>query len=96
MSEFKGNKGEWKISQEFDDKYNQPVFELRSKGICGICTIWSGQDKGQEMDEECKANAKLISCALEMLDMLIELNNFCTMKIEDRNKLEQLIKKATE
>jgi len=92
MNEFKGTKGEW-----FSCCTNaKPHFLFADNGETTICSFFQKQDDGTILNiEEVRANAKLISCAPEMLEMLIKLNDFCTMKIEDRNKLEELIEKAT-
>ena len=87
MSEFKGTKGEWAISPSSDG------FIADISDNFAIAKVF---DNSFIQKGECEANLKLIACAPEMLEMLIKLNNFCTMKIEDRNELEELIKKATE
>jgi hypothetical protein len=91
--EFKGTKGKWEV-----DKYNN-VF---SKYQLPIAVVYDGSTAHNSFKESnkdiCKANAKLISCAPEMLDMLIKsyenLNGYCPEKIFE--EIEQLIKKATE
>jgi len=99
MSEFKGTKGKWTrylSSLMGSDKIVSHSVYVGTKRIA-LCYNLFETDKSKNVEEkEAEANAKLIACAPEMLDMLIELNNFCNMKIEDHNKLEQLIKKATE
>lgn len=91
MSGFKGTKGVWEVTPYIN------VF-CSSVRICNI------GDLNREITLEDKANAKLISCAPEMLEMLEE-----TFKLTDklqmptefeisqlRDKLFHLIKKATE
>lgn len=69
--EFKGTKGKWSISEEFDNKRDQPVFNIDAYDVsqASIITVWSGLDKDDEIDTEIKANALLISKAPEMLEM---------------------------
>ncbi len=99
--EFKGTKGKWSISSEIDDKRNQPVFNIDANEDSqkSIITVWSGLDKDDEIDDEIKANAKIISKAPEMLDLLIEsLDTFTCNDSSDRDlksRIEQLIKSAT-
>jgi len=99
MSKFKGTKGEWEIKySESKDAFN--IVGTIVGGHYKIARIpylvtKSLIEVNRREKQEAEANAKLISCAPEMLEMLIKLNNFCTMKIEDRNELEELIKKAT-
>jgi hypothetical protein len=92
--EFKGTKGEW-VSMILDISDFKQVCVGKDKGKA-ICHLWFEFDEG--ITEEVKANAKLISCAPEMLEMLIKayenLNGYCPEKIFE--EIEQLIKKATE
>lgn len=96
--EFKGTKGEWKsIILDISDFKQACVGKDNGKAICHL---WFEFDEG--ITEEVKANAKLISCALEMLDMLKELLidldeiDYPTSMNDTVLRAEQLIKKATE
>ncbi len=99
--EFKGTKGKWSISSEIDDKRNQPVFNIDANEVSqkSIITVWSGLDKDEEIDDEIKANAQIISKAPEMLELLTEsLDTFTCNDSSDRDlksRIEQLIKSAT-
>ncbi|OPC44640.1 hypothetical protein [Elizabethkingia anophelis] len=96
MSEFKGTGGTWSVSGE---KY----FTIESKVqheryVVPIVTI-ATVNSSFRPTEEAKANAKLISKAPEMLEMLKR----CEVRIEPKdihisllNDLRQLIKEATE
>lgn len=90
MSEFKGTKGEWEAK-------SLTIMSNEKKVIanCNIMTFEHDRVGKRIEDKLGLNNAKLIACAPEMLEMLIKLNNLCTMKIEDRNELEELIKKST-
>lgn len=82
MIKFKGTKGNWELSE--DGRNIEVLTKPHTyKTICSnfYNTKW-------------QYDAKLIASAPEMLEMLIKLNSFCTMKVEDRSKLEKLIKKA--
>lgn len=88
--EFKGTKEEWSIRKTFDQNYDQPILEIDSykAGKEGIITVWSGQGIGEEIDDEIKANALLISKAPEMLE---ELNDtIVDLKILKSNILDAL------
>jgi len=95
MSEFKGTKGKWEISEQFDERYDQPVFELKTQKYDTVCTIWSWQDLGDVINEECRANAKLIACAPEMLEMLEKIEQDYDCGTDTYARIVQLIKKAT-
>lgn len=98
MSEFKGTKGEWKFNS-FPEESNGYISIYIPMGHI---TVYNGfyplsfEENRDEVISIQEANARLISCAPEMLEMLIKLNGFCTMGKEARIELEQLIKKATE
>ena len=92
VMEFKGTKGKWEI-----DKYNSLSSNCKTI-IIGAC-IGSTMHE----DEEAKANAQLISCAPEMLEILgiylADLHNIMPQSDAQRSRIfdvEQLIKKATE
>lgn len=91
MSEFKFTKGEWKIN-----KYNNVI----SKYELPIAVVYDGDtahNSFKESDAEtCKANAKLISCAPSMLEMLEKISS--TLKKGNSvniDSIDELIKKAT-
>lgn len=88
--EFKGTKGEWIVNKGNNvvSKHNLPI------AIVYDGYTAHGSYKNEDENDR-KANAKLISCAPEMLEMLIYLNSFCSMKKEDRELLNQIISKAT-
>jgi hypothetical protein len=82
--EFKGTKGEWFISE-----INGEFITTDDTNVCRVFKMES---------KEGNANAKLISCAPEMLEMLIEMQ-FAMEHLHVKplnSKLKQLIKKATE
>jgi hypothetical protein len=89
MSEFKGTKGSWKCYRKTNEHKAECVITDTQEVICYIPYFYNDYSE---------ANAKLISCAPEMLDMLKRayenLNGYCPEKIFD--EIEQLIKKATE
>jgi len=94
MSEFKGTKGKWTISKSRNG--HALISGDDWEDFCKIYRITDGGDfdKSGEMQ---LANAKLIACAPEMLEMLEDIlegikgNNFEI----SANEIEQLIKKAT-
>ena len=93
--EFKGTKGKWNIGE-----INTKIWAENRKGCIADC---GGFHHNQEFyigfeNEEMKANAKLISCAPEMLEALkYSLRVFKRDNSDvDLEYLEQLIKKATE
>jgi len=98
MSEFKGTKGEWNLIK------NSAYFEVSTdlwgngKGLTvGVFfqRIENGKLENDSHCEESHANAKLISCAPEMLEMLKKVleENHCTPDLD--KEIEQLIQKAT-
>jgi hypothetical protein len=103
MSEFKGTKGKWYVLNHIDDKKWHNISS--DKGIIVRC--FYRDLKPIVTEKESKANAKLISCAPEMLEMLqsvllLQKQNYGSgMKthlafIGKAKEIEQLIKKATE
>lgn len=93
MGEFKGTKGKWEL-------------EVRENRCCinqgdnkAICDVW-GEGVSSMKNDEMKANAKLIACAPEMLEFLLEcLDTFTCVDLSDKelkNRIQSLIKKATE
>lgn len=92
-------KGKWELLQEFDERYDQPVFEIKTQKYDTVCTIWSGQDLGDVINEECISNAKLIACAPEMLEMLMHCEKVFRQSggmNYTLSDIQLLIKKATE
>lgn len=94
--EFKGTgknwhiKGDLKTMEVYSKEYNVPV-----------CMLARQSSFESEVDSQQKANAKLISKAPEMLEMLIRCNNINLIAREHINEdlfkdLENLIKEATE
>ena len=88
--EFKGTKGSWS-------------YEITKKGHCKIsgnnwsnfCKVYTRTDGFSDFKEVTQANAKLISCAPEMLKILVKIHR--TIKDEDiKSQVELLIKKATD
>ena len=89
--EFKGIKGEWKIDLEY--KSTERV-EIRDSNNNCFIDVWK---LGKITEEEMKANAKLISKAPEMLEMLEYLHDrLGTAFTQEKQEIEQLIKEATE
>lgn len=84
MEKFKGTKGKWEVEKHPDSK---TIFYINNRYFIkgNIATCYSISDTN-----ESESNAQLISCAPEMLEMLIKLS----YDFEDE-ELEQLIKKAT-
>jgi len=93
MSNFKGTKGEWEMS-----------ISKESNGFAyvngGVITIYGElSEEAGTVSEETMANAKLIACAPEMLEMLgrvIKEHETDTKSWSTIIEIEQLIKKATE
>ena len=86
MKEFKGTRGGWYV-ESMDDTF------IRSKASkVNIATM----DGANWILNESRANALLISKAPEMLEMLQYLNRRGGLGLDIHNKIEQLIKQATE
>lgn len=94
MSEFRGTKGEWGIGivPDYNDTLKSAMLEVQSDSYW-ICKV---QNNGMIGDNEGKANAQLISCAPEMLEMLQEIiaSELLDGTIQG-SKIKRLIKKAT-
>lgn len=95
MSEFKGTKGKW----EFVHTNQHPTEEKEWHSVVQMPKIAISITNTKLLSkEESKANAKIIACAPEMLEMLEDIltalrgENF----IVTASEIEQLIKKATE
>ena len=84
MSEFKGTKGKWFCYRKTE---SHKIEEIRTETGQLICTI-------PFFIEESEANAQLMSCAPEMLEMLEDIKDY--LGSDKRLLAEQLIKKATE
>jgi hypothetical protein len=90
--EFKGTKGKWNIK---NISYNKKWINISSeKGI--IARTFYGEEEPIVTDEESEANALLISKAPEMLEMLIYLVYNEEIHYEEKDKVLNLIKEATE
>lgn len=89
MSEFKGTKGEWMV---YEDAVYSEGSGTDGNIICEAPVSWEISMR------KWKANAKLISCAPEMLEMLKDvLSGMNNENFEiTGDEIEQLIKKATE
>jgi hypothetical protein len=95
--EFKGTTGKWYIENLNEPKKGKyPAFEIdiSTERAEAMCTVWHCED----LSDEIKANALLISKAPEMLEMLIKLRGELTAVTPEKihDELEQLIKEATE
>lgn len=85
--EFKGTKGEWKRVKLEGTKFAPETNEIQF------------EKSGRFVVAEAVSNdydAQLISCAPEMLEMLIRMRDNEDWDITDLLDLKQLIKKATE
>ena len=83
MSNFKGTKGKWQFVRY------EKTFAIETFGITNWTILQTITNQPQD-----EANAKLISCAPEMLEMLELLTN--VYSADNIEKAKQLIKKATE
>ena len=84
MTQFKGTKGKWQLL-----RFSEGQMSVRNKdNTRKICV-----SRVQNYDESL-ANLLLISKAPEMLEMLEELKDYLGSDV--REKVEQLIKEATE
>lgn len=108
MSEFKGTKGKWELTHTLakrEDNITPLYYTINVNGLSFLSTI-----KNEYLgisDEEQFANAKLISCAPEFLNMLQQVvdlqkthygNGSAThiALINKTKEIKELIKKATE
>jgi len=88
MSEFKGTKTNWIV-----DYKTENTFVIKSLIVNGeIARVFSESEITQE---QMHYNAKLISCAPQMLKMLKKVleENHCTPDLD--KEIQQLIKKST-
>ena len=91
--EFKGTKGKWKLYKQYDEE-DTPMFSIDSKeGILAHCYNLQMCCGTQECTN---ANALLISKAPEMLEMLKELSNDYDIPHYICERINKLIKEATE
>lgn len=95
MSEFKGTKGEW----EYVDTHQHPTEENEYHSIIQLKNFAISITNVKCISiYETEANAKLISCAPEMLQMLIKQKDYLFNEngySQQYFLLEDLIKKAT-
>ncbi|WP_407478448.1 hypothetical protein [Elizabethkingia anophelis] len=96
MSEFKGTKGKWHLDGNKDDLF-MVASDINNKA--NVVCQQPDKDACESSLKNWEANAKLISKAPEMLEMLKR----CEVRIEPKdihisllNDLRQLIKEATE
>ena len=94
MTNFKGTKGVWKIDLSYKSNERVQIIDSNNNGFIDVWKLI--EITGEEM----QANAKLIACAPEMLEMLTDTMIKLRMNthlefIEQANIIEQLIKKAT-
>lgn len=88
--EFKGTKGKW--SYEVTKKGHCRLSGNDWSNFCKVYTITSGAD----WKKVTQANAQLISCAPEMLEMLQYFVKENMLSITGEEMAIELIKKATE
>lgn len=91
--EFKGTKGDWIV--QCIDLYDYKSLSIGSQSentVIALCYI-----PNKEIEQEQKANAKLISKAPEMLEMLKDvLTTAQSGNMVEAYKIEELINSATE
>ena len=99
MSNFKGTKGKWKYEVKYgknrpritvqipiSENFNKElIFGTISEDDCTVSSCCCTEEH---------ANAKLVACAPEMLEMLERLSHF--EPLGDNEEINALIKKATE
>lgn len=98
MSEFKGTKGKWFINQNRSNSLLTNI-ESETHRICEVKHFGEPMLKGliDSTQEEGLYNAKLISYAPDMLEMLIKSERTLREVYDcDTTEVQQLIKKATE
>jgi hypothetical protein len=95
--EFKGTKGKWYL-QEYTDAYTNIIRSDNGKGFNSLFIAYTPQYPSKEV----RYNAKLISKAPEMLEMLVKMINEFDAEhathygFELCYEAKQLIKEATE
>ena len=94
MKEFKGTKGKWSVgvAPEYNNTLKSAMIEIHTNNVW-VCKV---QNNGIIQSEEGNYNALLISKAPDMLEMLQYLNRRGGLGLDIHNKIEQLIKQATE
>jgi len=90
--EFKGTEGKWDLHENIT--LNQSGFYMQSVGSDLDNKMLVSNAYGHT-EKECLSNAKLISKAPELLQKLIEISNFATLKPEYRKSIQDLIKEST-
>jgi hypothetical protein len=87
--EFKGTKGKWIYDNSLQMNSGYRVV-YSDNGVL----IHKSENKNGLSETEIEANAQLISCAPEMLEMLEDVKAYLGSDV--REKVEHIIKKATE
>lgn len=96
MTNFKGTKGKWFIQ---NISYIKNWINISSdKGI--IARTFFGEEEPIVDEKEAEANAKLIACAPEMLEMLEKCKEYFLLKTDLKNEeradaIADLIERAT-
>lgn len=85
MTNFKGTKGKWQFVRY------EKTFTIEKFGITNWTILQTITNEPQD-----EANAKLIACAPEMLEMLEYFVNNNMLSIAGEEMAEKLIKKATD
>lgn len=97
--EFNGNKGNWTFKES---EINEDCFTIW--GFCeriaelNFHTSLSNKKLAKNLKKKAESNAKLISKAPEMLEMLVDIRDFIDKDInvsECRTQIDELIKEAT-
>lgn len=104
MGQFKGTRGKWKIKHSESKTAINIVGTIPGEKykIARVPYFTTDALEVLNQREKCQAesDAKLISVAPEMLEMLIKCENIIGVELEYyssfREKLQELIKKATE
>lgn len=103
MEKFKGTKGKWSQSHRIipgskKGMYSTQVYDELGETIATLA--WYPADPIKEngvtkIGTYREANAQLISCAPEILKMLISIRDYDELNINDYFNVDELIKKAT-
>jgi hypothetical protein len=95
MTQFKGSKGKWLLSESKSHNHETKI-NTKTHRICEVKHYDSQIDKElfEPTKEEGKYNALLISKAPELLGMLEDIVNYGG--VANFDKIKQLIKEATE
>jgi len=97
--EFKGTKGLWTRYSSSIASKEEPVTHSVYVGTqrIALCYDLFKNDKSKNVNEsEAKANAKLISCAPDLLKELSRIFEHYDKGTDTYNRIEKLLKKATE